>query len=329
MWQNINVNCSHRCTNDKLKYDATTKEPSVCLKCSYPVENHAPQTFALSQSRSHEMYNIKRFVKVNQLYIFTKCYGKLVRGTKKMDEEDSQKNQDLSLVFTDLNVHHWTESTAWNDNDKFSLDISGSYGTESDDVTLNDSAMYFLLNEKWVKWTEASEDDAGVKIEKDSGVLNRIGRYGGGLCECPSKTGDNSLKYRVGALAINSTDTEKFDFSFSCINSGGVIKEKYAVATEDDPKYLGLVVRCNVNDFGQIDFAENNKSIIDHCKNRVELVDNIENVDDIEGEEENAHVEKKIENCVKDVLEQRSKFSSQEWTHLSFQRWHEYKKLHR
>jgi len=101
MWHNVDVQCSKRCEGNNIKYDEINKTSSVCLDCSYPVRDHAPQTYANSESEAKQMYDVKRFVKVNQLYIFSKCYGKLVRGTKKVDNEDSQQNQDLSLVFTD------------------------------------------------------------------------------------------------------------------------------------------------------------------------------------------------------------------------------------
>lgn len=262
MWEEVRTTCKEVCTAE----DDTAEHR--CMQCVYDkwvFDGGEAPPFELDWNVGHGVgggdfnnYEINSVRKLNQIFMHVHCLGRIVRGTRKDEGEESDASrQDWRIVFTNETPSNLEEYNAFLKN-KTKEDIEKAHGTEHNDVYVMKKGQFYETDGAHPKWVEfrkgESRDSAGLLISQSQTSV--VGKYGGATCECPS-----GAKYKVGALIADDAADKNHEvnqirnYSQSCVSGLVLTNDTQELHSDEDQAALDhspygyRAVHCDVNGF--------------------------------------------------------------------------------
>lgn len=114
MWEDVRTTCKASCEVESPSQVSEVK----CMKCVFQKQSNeeGPGKFDLDYDLSSEFrnYNIERVTKLNQLFLYVSCHGRIVRGTRRDENAQEENNQSWKVVFTNPNPSNLEETQSFN-----------------------------------------------------------------------------------------------------------------------------------------------------------------------------------------------------------------------
>lgn len=114
MWEEVRTQCHTECAVDRGQYLVSEVK---CMKCVFDHENdgNSAGRFDLDFNLHNNFtnYNVSKISKLNQLFLYVSCWGRIVRGTRRDENENSDDDQSWKVVFTNPNQSNKEEYEAF------------------------------------------------------------------------------------------------------------------------------------------------------------------------------------------------------------------------